>query len=114
MRLFTPLILALCLFITASCADSYHTDLLKRRAPPPPRALSKRTPALKTGTAGYGCDNGYEQCPGFNYCCQAGLTCFSDGTCGTIDQLTCMTGETACGEFIPLGKGGGGSANGMD
>ena len=72
-------------------------DLLKHLAQPPRRsALTKRSMVLDK-RARYGCDRGYEQCPGYNYCCQAGLTCFADGTCGNIEEMTCMKGETECG-----------------
>lgn len=95
-----------------AAADAYERndeDLLKRLAAPPwsPK-LSKRTDGPGSRTAAqlrkrqqFGCSNGYEQCPGLRYCCQAGLTCFSDGTCGTVDQLTCMAGETVCGPLLP-------------
>jgi hypothetical protein len=31
------------------------------------------------------------KCPGLSYCCQAGLACFADGTCGDSDQVTCCS-----------------------
>ena len=92
-------------------ADAYERndeDLLKRLAAPPwsPKLSRRadgpgRTAAQLRKRQLYGCSNGYEQCPGLRYCCQAGLTCFSDGTCGTMNQLTCMAGETVCGPLLP-------------
>lgn len=111
MRLYLPLLLLAATSCTAE-ADVYERndeDLLKRLAAPPwsPK-LPRRADTLGSGTAAqlrkrqYGCSNGYEQCPGLKYCCQAGLTCFSDGTCGSVDELRCNTGETACGPLLPL------------
>ncbi|KAI5817375.1 hypothetical protein BZA77DRAFT_353128 [Pyronema omphalodes] len=100
------------LFLTAITAtvraspSTAHHDLLK---------IIAEAPTTPTGEDGlqrqkatlikrrYGCDNGYEQCPGVSYCCQAGLTCFSDGTCGTLNQLTCQEGETPCGQGTRAG-----------
>ncbi|KAI5848887.1 hypothetical protein BZA05DRAFT_403050 [Tricharina praecox] len=91
---------SLIVLATTAASPERDVDLLKRLIEPP--KLSKRTPALLR-RARFGCDNGYEQCPGLSYCCQAGLVCFSDGTCGSMSELVCYNGETACGSGTNAG-----------
>jgi len=101
--IFPPsLLLLLLLLLTALsiAKENEELDLTLRLASPSP--LRKRSAALVRRME-LRCDMGYATCPGGGYCCQDGLTCFSDGTCGSIDMMSCWTGETKCGQGTGAG-----------
>lgn len=46
----------------------------------------------------------YVKCPGGHSCCPEGLSCFSDGTCGRLSDMTCTPslGESVCGRCTSM------------